>query len=569
MSARRISNIISVMITCFVIPTFFYFAIYDLKARPGENDSNHSKQQFNENNRPNIPFAAEYLLKDIYEDSRSSSDENKRNSIDVFFKTAQLMHSNTQGEAEKILNIATSTNAKKNSVLYSVYEIADSLSENEEFVYIIDDEYDQLQRSMYVLHVTRSSVELVKAKSSREEIERSVQALRCGLDVREWYVHKDRCAEIFPNTPDNVSVETLPFDLELSNDLYKEIFSSLLLNKSGQELHIVLTGPLVVLPMNVLVTEARQSYVDSEWFVDRFIHTMNASVDNYMSSMQRDERALDARRKMRFLGVGNPNLEGDQSSIFYSSRLRKAARMSRSFTSCITGKLFGFGSVGHFIYSDTRNSEIEFDDNGIALPSSIKRLMPLPESAYEICSVSDSFKTLEKRMLLSKYAREQTVKELSEKGDLSKYDIIHIASHAIVDRLGKSSGTGIVLSPQNTSTLVDDGFLSAVEIAKLKLDAEWVILSACNTGTAGRNTNKLLGGLAEAFSLANARSLLVTNWSVSSEAAMSLTIKTVRKYVDDMLAKHIALRESILELKSGTGVESHPAFWGPFILIGS
>src|SRR3990172_3225130 len=84
----------------------------------------------------------------------------------------------------------------------------------------------------------------------------------------------------------------------------------------------------------------------------------------------------------------------------------------------------------------------------------------------------------------------------------------------------------LVLTPPEKGSELDDGLLTAGEISQLKLNADWVILSACNTaapdGTPGADG---LSGLAKAFFYAGARSLLVSHWAVSSEATVALTTR--------------------------------------------
>jgi CHAT domain-containing protein len=76
----------------------------------------------------------------------------------------------------------------------------------------------------------------------------------------------------------------------------------------------------------------------------------------------------------------------------------------------------------------------------------------------------------------------------------------------------------LILTPPSEATTEDDGYLSASEIAGLKLDADWVILSACNTAAGGAPGGEALSGLARAFFYAGARSLLVSHWAVDSDS---------------------------------------------------
>jgi len=560
MSAIRRKNVLLLFLFCFLWPTFLYFKLYrDIEPIDDKQDSSEINNQTIRQDLVDLQVGITKDLDRLYDDYSSATEEKKQSFLEQFFRVAQLQNDVMHDSAFGL----------KRYNIHGISDVANALADDERFIYIIDGMIGGSTARLYTLHISNSTVRLSRLSTSRDDFERKVRALRCGLDVREWNVNRSLCEGIYPGLPDNVSMEMLPFDAELSHSIFNDLFDDITIDTIVSQLHIVPNGPVVVLPFNILVTRVGDTLSDSQWFVDKFTHTINSSVDGFINFKRGEDKGHKARKKMRFLGIGNPNIEGDESSVFYSSNLKKAARMSRAFTSCTTGKILGFGNVGHFINDYHRDSEIEFNEEGIANADSIRRLTPLPESAYEICTVSERFKTIKKRMLLSKYARERIIKAMNEDGKLAEYDVIHIASHAIVDRSGKSSGTGIVLSPHDNPSLTDDGFLNSAEIAELSLDADWVILSACNTGTSEKNTMNLLGGLAEAFSRANVRSLMVTNWSVSSQAAMEITTRTVERFTNGMQTKQGALRETILELKQGSGTQSHPAYWGPFTLIGS
>src|SRR5437763_13049626 len=84
----------------------------------------------------------------------------------------------------------------------------------------------------------------------------------------------------------------------------------------------------------------------------------------------------------------------------------------------------------------------------------------------------------------------------------------------------------LVLTPPTVGTAEDDGLLTASEVALLKLNADWVVLSACNTAAGDKPGAEALSGLARAFFYAGARALLVSHWSVDSQAATRLTTAT-------------------------------------------
>jgi CHAT domain-containing protein len=88
---------------------------------------------------------------------------------------------------------------------------------------------------------------------------------------------------------------------------------------------------------------------------------------------------------------------------------------------------------------------------------------------------------------------------------------------------------GLILTPPKEQSDTDDGYLSASEVAALKLDADWVILSACNTAAGEAKDAEVLSGLARAFFYAGARSLLVSHWAVNSQSTVKLMTKALAK----------------------------------------
>jgi CHAT domain-containing protein len=172
---------------------------------------------------------------------------------------------------------------------------------------------------------------------------------------------------------------------------------------------------------------------------------------------------------------------------------------------------------------------------------------------------------------LGQRATETEIKRLSTEGELSKYRLLHFATHgALAGQLGDGSEPGLLLTPPETPTETDDGYLSASEIAALKLDADWVILSACNTAAGGAPGAEALSGLARAFFYAGARSLLVSHWAVDSASTVKLITKALAIMSSDKsVGRAEAMRRSMLAMiESGNQKEAHPAYWAPFIVVG-
>jgi CHAT domain-containing protein len=116
----------------------------------------------------------------------------------------------------------------------------------------------------------------------------------------------------------------------------------------------------------------------------------------------------------------------------------------------------------------------------------------------------------------------------------------------------------------------DDGFLTASEIASLKLDADWVILSACNTAGSSGETAEALSGMARAFFYAGARALLVSHWEVGSDAAVKLTTRAMAALkANPKIGRAEAFRIAMVDLmERGTLAEAHPSLWAPFVVVG-
>jgi CHAT domain-containing protein len=118
---------------------------------------------------------------------------------------------------------------------------------------------------------------------------------------------------------------------------------------------------------------------------------------------------------------------------------------------------------------------------------------------------------------------------------------------------------------------LDDGLLAASEVAHLKLNADWVVLSACNTIAGDKPGAEALSGLARAFFYAGARALLVSHWAVDADAATRLTTSVfdlLRR--DPKLGRAEALRRAMLSYLADTAdpINAYPAIWAPFELVG-
>jgi CHAT domain-containing protein len=164
---------------------------------------------------------------------------------------------------------------------------------------------------------------------------------------------------------------------------------------------------------------------------------------------------------------------------------------------------------------------------------------------------------------------------------LERFRIVHLATHALLPgELSCLTEPSIVMSTPGGAASAEKGFLKASEVLGLKLDADLVVLSACNTGGAGgEGGGEALSGLARSFFYAGARGLLVTHWSVDDYASLLTVILTLQGQQgvaqQGGLASADALRRAQLTMIDTAGrtpsipaAYSHPYYWAPFALIG-
>ncbi len=134
-------------------------------------------------------------------------------------------------------------------------------------------------------------------------------------------------------------------------------------------------------------------------------------------------------------------------------------------------------------------------------------------------------------------------------------------------------------SPEVTGDKDDDGLLTMGEILGLKLNADWVVLSACNTAAGDGKDAEAISGLGQAFFYAGSRALLVSNCPVHSAATTELMTTLFGEQANDnTLSRAEALRqtrihmidEAVFRNAEGKVLFSyaHPIFWAPFTIVG-
>ena len=201
----------------------------------------------------------------------------------------------------------------------------------------------------------------------------------------------------------------------------------------------------------------------------------------------------------------------------------------------------------------------------------------LPDTADELKSIALALQADPSKVLyLGKDANEKAAKTM----DLSGFKVLAFATHGLVPgELNGLTQPALALSAPAVAGVEGDGLLTMEEILSLKLDADWVVLSACNTGAGAGAGAEAASGLGRAFFYAGTRALLVTNWSVHSQSAKDLVTDLFKRQADDAkVTRGEALRQAMMALVDGKGYTdasgktefayAHPLFWAPYTIIG-
>jgi CHAT domain-containing protein/Tfp pilus assembly protein PilF len=186
-------------------------------------------------------------------------------------------------------------------------------------------------------------------------------------------------------------------------------------------------------------------------------------------------------------------------------------------------------------------------------------LAALPESREEVEGIAGLYPRSEVKLYLGDEASKRNV---LANPLLAGARWVHFATHGVFDETNPAL-SGLVLTPGPDG---DDGRLRVDEVFNLKLNADLVVLSACDTGAGKRVTGEGLVGLARAFFYAGTPSLVVSLWPVSEDSAPKIMLDFYRRLKDGE-GKGEALGRSKLDLLR-TGAYAHPFYWAPFVLVG-
>jgi CHAT domain-containing protein/predicted negative regulator of RcsB-dependent stress response len=364
------------------------------------------------------------------------------------------------------------------------------------------------------------------------------------------------------------------FDTAKAFALYRRLLEPVEKGWQGaDDLLVVAHGPLGQLPFAVLPTAAAgigedksvlfSKYRKVPWLIRKVSVTRLPSASTFLALRTLSEG--DPGRKA-FAGFGDPFFNPRQLA---EDDVRKEMEKPAMLIA---------GQEGQILVRGIRISNEGLLDNNKIISCTINDLNRLPDTSAEITHIADALGADQNSdIFLGKQASEHQVKSM----DLSDRKVIAFATHALVPGdLDGLDQPALALCSPSISGDSEDGLLTMGEILRLKLNADWVVLSACNTGAAEGKGAEAISGLGQAFFYAGTRAILVSMWPVETTSARELTTGLFRcQQEDQTLSRARALQKSALALIDGPGMKepasgriaasyAHPLFWAPFIVVG-
>lgn len=311
------------------------------------------------------------------------------------------------------------------------------------------------------------------------------------------------------------------FDREASQQLHNLLLAPLTAQLQGvKRLVVAPSGPLQSLPFALLASS-------EGWLAQRFAIATVPSLAAF-----RDLRHARAPKPapQPFIGFGDPDFAGAGAGLRNLAALAGACR------------------------------------RGLVQPAELRGLARLAESADELKRIAATLKAPPGSVILGAKATEAAVKS----SKLADYRVVMFATHGVLPSEIRCLGEpALALTPPASASARDDGLLNASEVVSLNLNADFVVLSACNTASAdGKLSGEALSGLTRAFFYAGARGALVSHWAVASEPTVALTTATFEAYTKDPKAGRAAALQKAQLAMLAKPATAHPVFWAPFVLVG-
>ena len=204
----------------------------------------------------------------------------------------------------------------------------------------------------------------------------------------------------------------------------------------------------------------------------------------------------------------------------------------------------------------------------IALRGGVNSLQELPETADEVQRVAGLFDKSKARLL----QRQSATEEDFRLQPLSEFDVIHFATHGLIrEELPGLAEPSLVFTPHPGGDILNDGLLSASQIATLPLRAHLVVLSACNSARYEPSViDSGIQGLSTSFAIAGVPSMIAALWPVESTLARNLIIDTFGTARGGNVAIADAMAMAVRRHLDGPTPRPllHPRFWAALVVLG-
>jgi CHAT domain-containing protein len=323
-----------------------------------------------------------------------------------------------------------------------------------------------------------------------------------------------------------------PYDLAAAHALYRDLLGPGARAMQGvASLTVASSGALASLPFAALITRpatgsGEAAYRDAPWLVRDMALAYVPSPQSFLT-LRRNARPSDAPQRYAGFGAFQPPA-------------RDAIRRSLPGAACVR------------------------DADAVA------GLGALPLSGPEVRLAGRRLNADASVRLGPAFTRNAVLQ-----GGLDRYRIVHLAAHALLPTELACLNQPAILASAPAGGDGRGALITAEDIVSLRLNADLVVLSACNTaGPDGRNAGEAFSGLARAFFFAGTRGLIATHWAVADESTALLMLNTVLAVADGQAGPQ-ALRTQQVQVLSEAGQGetparwAHPFYWAPFVFAGT
>jgi CHAT domain-containing protein/tetratricopeptide (TPR) repeat protein len=395
--------------------------------------------------------------------------------------------------------------------------------------------YNVMEESTILWVIGKQQFQMLTLDISEEELQAKVEAFRQSPNTLIKAIKEIPADEI-----GDFAIDNLPQLRQAGYELYQSLIPAKIKTsiKDAHTLYIVPTGPLYSLPFGALDTHNPTQHDTPHYLIQNYsiVYLSSASLLKTIRDTERDEKS----DRYPFLAFADP--EYPKKCPLKPDNVTEVIQTARTEAYL---KLAGSGENGCFIKED------ELKDTK-KQAEAIAKLFNAPQD-------SDPLQLREK-------ASRSNVFKFNYQKRLDDYRYLLFAAHAILpEETSNVTQPAIVLSHPEL-----EGYLTMADVFGLKMNADFVMLSACNTGRGEKIKGEGVRGLTRAFMYAGTPAVSVSLWYVESISAKNLSVGLF-EHLQQGKSLAQALRQSKLDLimaDEEMDMYQHPYFWAPFVVFG-